>query len=253
MSNQFLDRPRRRVWVWLLLGAIGLLALVAIGVAIESAASRHKPENTTPPSPVPFNASSPAATVGPSASASGSPLAVSTEPLTLVQGREYVEAMYVGYPHSQAGAVSAAAEYWTELGSTLDPDRAAAIARLAADPRWTQAAAYLAEGPVNTRKGMDIAASGPVPTGASVQLEPVEYQIRVLTSVSTTVLLLADYTTTSPDQGTATHIGVFPMQLVWTAGDWKIAEPSDQETYSGLAAVPGSAQAAAYGWQELNQ
>ena len=51
-------------------------------------------------------------------------------PLRLVAGADLVNGIYTWYPRSTAGAVSAAAEFLTELGSTLDPDRAATIARL---------------------------------------------------------------------------------------------------------------------------
>jgi hypothetical protein len=243
-GSPFLARPRR-ILPLLVVAAIALLAFVAVGVAIESALSPHKPEDTRPPAAVPLPGASASGTPSPAGSAVSGPIA-------LVQGRELINGLYVGYPHTLTGAVSAAVEYWTQLGSTLDPDRAATIARLAAKPTWSAAPVTFAEGPSTVRKTLNLATSGPVPTGASVQLEPVEYQVRGLSADTATVLLLSDYTTTTPAEGTSTHVGVFPLDLVWTAGDWKIADASSDD-YSSLAALPGSAQASADGWQEMTQ
>jgi hypothetical protein len=248
MSNQFLDRPRR-IWPFLVFGSIALLAIIAVGVALESAASPHKPESYAPPAADPLTTQ----TGGPATNTASPVASVSSEPLTIVQGNQLIDGLHVGYPHSGTGAVSAAVEYWTQLGSTLDPDRAATIARLAADPAWADGPEQLAKGPVATRQTLGLPTTGPVPTGASVQLEPVEYQVRNGSASTTTVLLLADYTTTTPAEGTSTHIGVFPLQMIWTASDWKIADPTDNNTYSNLAAVPGSAQASSDGWAELSQ
>lgn len=245
-DSSFLARPRRVLPV-LVVAVIGLLAFVAVGVAVESALSPHKPENTRPPAADPLpgaQASTPRTTSAAPSPANG--------PITLVQGISLINGLRVGYPHSLTGAVSAAVEYWTQLGSTLDPDRAATVARLTANPTWIGAPATFAEGPTNVRKTLGLAASGPVPTGASVQLEPVEYQVRDASANTVTVLLLADYTTTTPAEGTTTHVGVFPLDLIWTAGDWKIADANSQDDAS-LAALPGSAQASANGWQEMTQ
>jgi hypothetical protein len=242
----FLARPRR-VLPLVVLGVIGLLALVAVGVAVESALSPRKSENTRPPAadPLPGASNSTPSTPNAEKSAAGGPI-------TLVQGSTLINGLYVGYPHSLTGAVSAAVEYWTQLGSTLDPDRAATVARLAANPTWTSAPNTFAEGPTNTRQTLGLATSGPIPTGASVQLEPVEYQVRAATTNTVTVLLLSDYTTTTTAEGTTTHVGVFPLDMIWTAGDWKIADANSQDETS-LAALPGSAQASADGWQEMTQ
>jgi hypothetical protein len=64
------------------------------------------------------------------------------------------------------------------------------------------------------------------------------------------VLLLCDFTTTQPGTGTQTRIGVFPFQMGWADGDWKVAAAGDG-SYVNLAVQPFSPQAAALGWQEL--
>jgi hypothetical protein len=103
---------------------------------------------------------------------------------------------------------------------------------------------------VNDRKSLGLAASGPVPPGFSFELVPVEYQVRGVSADNATVLLLSDFISTAPGQGTSTGIGVFPVAVAWSAGDWKVL-PVRPEDYSGMTAEPDSPQAAAFGWQEL--
>ncbi|HEV2347923.1 MAG TPA: hypothetical protein VGS97_27800 [Actinocrinis sp.] len=246
MSNQFLDR-RRRVLPLVIAGAAALLVFVAVGVAIESALSPHKAESYTPPAAV----APPGSVTG--VNPSGTSAVGIQGPLKIVQGSQLINGVHIGFTHSSVGAVSAAVEYWTQIGSTLDPDRAAAIGRLVADPSWTQGPAQLAQGPVSTRKALGLPTTGAAPTGASVVLEPVEYQLRSYSADDVSLLLLADYTTTAPNQGSQTHLGVFPLDLRWSVGDWKILAPSGSTDYSNLAVEPGSAQASADGWQQLQQ
>ncbi|WP_194904789.1 hypothetical protein [Catenulispora rubra] len=171
-----------------------------------------------------------------------------------MRGANLVNGMYVGYPHTAVGAVSAAVEFWTQIGSTLDPDRAAAVGRLTADPAWTTAPADLAKGPIATRKALGLPASGQVPSGSSVVLSPVQYQVRSQGTDEDSVLLLCDYTTSTPDAGTQTRIGVFPITLHWAAADWKVTDTTaDTTDYSSLSATPGSAQATANGWQDFTR
>ena len=59
----------------------------------------------------------------------------------MIQGRELINGVYLGFPHSTAGAVSAADDVVSEVFSTLDPDRAAAVMRLTADPWYAERAA----------------------------------------------------------------------------------------------------------------
>ncbi|MEV7601682.1 hypothetical protein AB0O91_30405 [Kitasatospora sp. NPDC089797] len=247
--NQFLDRPRRRILPLLLVGVVGLLAFVAIGVAIESSREPRGPEVFTPPAAVP----PPGSVTG--ADSTGAPAAKSTGPLQLVRGERLVNGVQLGYPHSMAGAVSAAVEYWRQLGSTLEPDRAAAVARLVAVDSWSSAADVLAKGPVATRKGLGLPTGGQLPPGTSVVLSPVEYQVRSVGPDSVQVLLLATYTSSVPGTGMQTRMGVYPLDLTWSATDWRIPAPSGNPTtdYTSLVAEPGSPQASAKGWQELKR
>jgi len=248
-------RYRARRWLrWGLLYVAGVLVLMVAGLVIEAAVSpgRQTPQ-ALPPTAVPVppwaSAASPPATVrtGQSAKVGGAALA---GPVQLVQGRELINGVYLGFPHSIAGAVSAAAGFLTAIGSTLDPDRAAAVMRMAADPAYPDGPQQAAEGVVNDRKDLGLPASGPLPQGASLQIQPAEYQVRGVTADLVTVLLLCDFTTTVRGDGTQTSIGVFPVRLHWYAGDWKILAPGTA-SYAGLVAEPASPQAAALGWQEL--
>jgi hypothetical protein len=223
----------------------GLLLLTAIGLVIEVALSPHPKENTLPP-PVPdlFGSPSVSATPAPTGPAL-------TGPVQVIQGSQLINGVYLGYPHSTEGAVSAADQFSTQLASTLDPDRAAAVMRLAADPSYTVGPQQFAQGIISERQDLGLPASGAIPSGTSVVLDPVEYQVRDVAADQATVLLLCDYVTTQPAQGTQTRIAVYPLRMHWAEGDWKILAPSGT-TYTNLAAEPGSPQAASDGWQELS-
>jgi hypothetical protein len=123
--------------------------------------------------------------------------------------------------------------------------------RMIADSSFADAPQQAAEGPVNARKYLGLPASGPAPAGASVQAEPMEYQTRDVAADSVTVLLLSDYVTTVPGQGTTTRIAVFPVVVRWAAGDWKVLQTPGTD-YSSLNAEPDSPQAASLGWQQLD-
>jgi hypothetical protein len=171
--------------------------------------------------------------------------------MRLIQGRELVNGVYVGYPHSTRGAVSAAAEYLTQIGSTLDPDRSAAVARLAAAPSYHDAPTLVAQGTVIARRRAGLPASGQVPSGVSVELTPVQYQLRGVNPSRATVLFLGDYTQTTASGTSQVSLGVWPVQMTWAAADWKLLPDQPGESYSSLRADPGSPAASAKGWQDL--
>jgi hypothetical protein len=250
MSRPFL--ARRRPWrLYVLLAAVLVIA-VAAGLVAETALGRHPAENFRVPPVVPLTgtstASAPATrTAGPPGGAGG--------PLRVLQGRRLAAGgVRTGFPGTLAGAVSAAVQDWSQVGSDLDPARAALIGSAIADPSWHRAPAALAGGVRNTRRGLGLPAGGPVPAGASVALTAVDYQVRGVTARRVTVLLLAYYTTTVPGQQAQTSIGVYPAAMHWARGDWKILAPAASgPDWSGLDAQPGSQQAAADGWQPLDQ
>jgi hypothetical protein len=242
-------RPRRRWLRWFLVWAGGTLAVAVIGLVIEAAVSpgSGQPQNPASGFPVwPATSTSP----GPAPSAVGNSSPALSGPLQLVQGRELVNGVYLGFPHSTAGAVSAADYVVGEVFSTLDPDRAAAVMRLTAAPSYASAPQQAAQGAASDREGLGLAASGPVPAGYSLLVQPEQYQTRSVRAGSVTVLLLCDFTTTQPGTGTQTQIAVFPVGMVWAQADWEVASFSAGDDAS-LAAEPFSSQAASLGWQEL--
>jgi hypothetical protein len=247
---------RRRRWVrWGLAWFAGTLALMVIGLVIEQAvAPAPKGPQSLMPSTIPAlpgaPGTTPAAAPSPTPSPAGSSPALSGT-VQVVQGAQEINGVSLGFPHSTVGAVSAADADVTEVLSTLDPDRAAAVMRMIAGPSFAGGPQQAAEGAVNDRKAFGLPASGPLPPGASLETEPVEYQARDVGADQALVLLLCDFISTAPSQGTSTRIGVFPLQMQWSAGDWKVASVGGS-SYANLAAEPDSPQSAALGWQALD-
>jgi len=169
--------------------------------------------------------------------------------LQLVTGSRLVNGVYTDYPQSRAGAVSAAAEFITELGSTLNPDRAATVARLAAGPAYPDAPQQAAQGTISIRRRLGLPAAGALPPGTAVFLVPVMFQLREVAARALTVLLLFDYTETVPS-GIREHLGVTAARLSWTPAGWRLLQPAGPAP-AGLIATPGTAAAAAKGWEAM--
>lgn len=247
MAKPFLA-PRGRWPLYLLLAAAALAVTVAAGLAAEVALGPHPRENyRLPPVPPLPGAGTPAR------SAAGVHRRPAGGPLQVIQGRHLAPGgIRTGFPRTLAGAVSAAVEDWSQIGSDLDPARAAVIGRAIMAPSWRKGPAALAAGVRRTRAGLGLAPAGPVPAGAQVTFTAVAYQVRHAGRGQVTVLLLAYYTTTVPGQQPQTSTGVYPATMRWERGDWKITAPGRAD-YSGLGAQPGSPRAAAAGWQPLDQ
>ena len=247
-------RPRRRWLRWFLVWAGGTLAVALIGLVIEAAISTGpgQPQTFSPAIPtLPLAPGArPAATPSPAPKPAASPSAPLDGPLEVIQGRELINGVYLGFPHSTAGAVSAAYDVVSEVFSTLDPDRAAAVMRLTAAPSYAGAPQQAARGAASDRLALGIPATGPVPAGYSLLVQPVEYQARDVTADHATVLLLCDFTSTQPGTGTQTRVAVFPVKVRWAEADWKVASFGTSAD-ARLAAEPFSPQAASLGWQQL--
>lgn len=249
---------RRRQWIRgiLVFFVAGLALMVATLVIEQIGKPSGAPEPKTGPPTYPAAPASPTSSA-PSASrntpapssAQSTPSAPVSGPLQLVRGSQQINGVQLGWPHTTVGAVSAADAWVVEIGSTLDPNRAASVARLAADPSATDAPEQAAQGAAGDRKDLGLPATGPVPAGTSIAIQPVEYQLRDASANGVLVLLLCDTATTRPS-GTQSSYGVFPVQVGWRGNDWLIV-PSGGSTYDNLAAEPDSPQAAALGWQDL--
>ncbi|MET8160327.1 hypothetical protein ABZT47_28545 [Sphaerisporangium sp. NPDC005289] len=246
MSDIFLRR-RRPVVFYLFVIALGLVTYVVVGLVVQTALMPKRPSDHRVPAAAPI----PGWVVGIHQDGSLVRFGEHPPPLQLLPGSRMVHEVSVGYPHSMLGAVSAAVEYWGQIASTLDAARAAQVGTVIADPVWKTAATKLSEGPINTRRRLGLPTNGPVPDDASVLLTPVSYQIRQIAPDSVTVILLGYYQITLPGQDPQNRIGVFPLQMRWVAGDWKMPSPTLSADYSGLQALPGSDEAAVFGWLPL--
>ena len=234
-------RFRRRARTCLAVIA-GVLVLAGAMLIVSVLTQGPQPPGTTEPPPVPdlFGSGSPPG----SQPAAG--------PMRVLLGSQLVNGVRLGYPHTTQGAVSAAVEFARDIGSTLDPDTAAAVLRLTADPSYPQGPQQFAQGVVTTREVLGLPASGPAPDGASVVLQPVEYQAANPASDQVMVLLLTDLDVTLPGQGTQAKISLFPLRMHWAGGDWKILAPQPSGNFTSLLTQPGTSRAAAAGWQELS-
>lgn len=255
MGNDFLALPRRRFGPLLLAGA---LVLVAATVLVTIAVMRPGSAGALPRSAGPGVASpSASGSVAPSAvpAPSVSPVDPDAAPLGLVHGARMVDGVGLGYPHSLVGAVSAAVEFYTQLGCNLDADRGKTLGSLIAVSTWWDAPQVFAQAALAARKQFGLPVTGPVPQGASTVLDPVEFQTRNASADRVEVVLLAYLTVTTPAQGVQNRLGVFPILIAWDRSDWRWTnqhQPTDITTnYQALSAQPGSPQAAALGWREL--
>ncbi|GIG67787.1 hypothetical protein [Phytomonospora endophytica] len=241
MSNDFLGKPRGR-WRLILAGAVAAAILIGLGAVIYRVIDNGAAD-TPQTEPGPSSSSSEVLGVDPD----------DLGALTVIPGSTTIDGVAVGYPHTIPGAVSAAAEYWAQIGSTLDPDRARRIGEIIADPAWTGGVDSIAGGPANSRKELGLPETGPVPQGASLVLAPVAYQLRDVTAGKMTVLLLGYLTATTPAKGTQSAVGVFTGSLRWVEGDWKYSQLLDGIDYSDLARTPNTTEAAAAGWKGLTR
>jgi hypothetical protein len=212
--------------------ALGLVTVLALGLAFD-----RKPV-------------SPRAGTGPAVSGPPGPAPSGASPLHLVAGSRWINGVYTDYPRSRAGAVSAAVEFISQLGSTLDPDRAASVARLVASPSYQAAGQDAAASAVAARRALGLQASGLLPASTEVFLVPVMYQLRGSFAVGRlTVLLLFDYTLTA-SSGVTEHTGVTQVRLTWTPASWRLLAPPATDL-AALLAPPGTASAAAKGWEAM--
>lgn len=244
-SNEFMAKPKGPKRAVIAVVVVGVVA-TAVGYVLGSGGSAADQVSRS------ANSRASALHQTGSARPAAPAQAANLGPIRLVQGTLLVNGLYTEFPHSTIGAISAADEYITALGSTLDPDRAATVARLAADPAYVGAQNEAATGTQNTRTALGLPTTGAVPQGYSVEVDAVAYQLKSESVDNAEVLLLAYFTEATPSQGTVAHAAVFPMVMHWTAGDWKFL-PMDTTDYSALAVQPGYAQAASDGWTNFTQ
>jgi hypothetical protein len=229
----------------------GLAVAAGAALVLQASADRgHRADVPGDSAARPTAAATPAGTglAAPGPAATAAPGRV---PLPLVTGSHLVNGIYTSYPRSQVGAVSAAVEFVTELGSTLEPDRAATVARLTTSPSYSAAAQDAAGDAITARRKLGLQAAGPVPPGTAVLVVPVMYQLRDVSKDQLTVLLLFDYTQTSAAD-IREQLGVTAARLGWTRASWRLLAPAAPGPgLSALIAMPGTAAAAARGWEAM--
>ncbi|WP_194893296.1 hypothetical protein [Catenulispora pinisilvae] len=181
-----------------------------------------------------------------------SPAVAPSGAISLVQGARTAAGIQVGFPHTTVGAVSAASEYVDAAASTLDPDYAASVMRVAGDPGNTALPSNLATSIGKLRAALQLRPAGPLDPPVTFQTTAQMYQLRNVAADDVLVLLLTDSTFINAQGGTAQTTGVFPVQMRWIAGDWKIgAVGHTGQDYSALVATPDTQAAASHGWLAL--
>jgi hypothetical protein len=235
--------------------AVVVAAALATGVLVGHAVGRmHRPG----PPPRPGQASgapvstAPAASTAAPAPGPGPGVIPAHGTLQLITGSHLVNGIYTDYPRSLAGAVSLAVEVVTEIGSTLEPDRAATIARLTASSGYQAAAQEAAVGALAARHAVGLRPAAAVPPGTAVLTVPVMYQVRDTSHSQLTVLLLFEYTQVT-SVGITDHTGVTAVRLGWTPDSWRLLPPAagPGPASTALIATPGTAAAAAHGWKAM--
>jgi hypothetical protein len=105
-----LPADRRRRIRLVVFAALAVLVFVAIGLVVQTALGPKAKENLTPPAPIPV----PAGSAGPNEATPASTPAL-TGPIQIIQGSQLVNGVYLGFPHTTQGAVSAADEFMTQI------------------------------------------------------------------------------------------------------------------------------------------
>jgi hypothetical protein len=222
-----------------LLGILAVGALLVVGLVAVPLLAVHRGHTGANPA-----SSSPSPTT--------SPVPVPSGAVTLVQGARLADGVEVGYPHTILGAISAASDYLDAVVSTLDPDYAASVVRVAGDPANAGLPADLAASTVTLRADLQLPSGGPLDAPIAFQTIAEMYQLRDATANEVLVLLLTDSTFVNAHGATAQTTGVFPVRMHWTGGDWKLATIGVAgQNYQGLAATPGTQTAVDQGWLAL--
>jgi hypothetical protein len=224
------------------------LTIAVLAAAISLVLARTGDSATPGATAQPSATVTPTATLTPSVTQTDT---VPTAPLKLPTATKRVSGVAIGYPRSSAGAVAAAIEF-SAATATLDPDRAAAVGRLIADPAWTTGPEDFAAGAASSRKRLGLPAGSALTSEAAIAVEPAQYQVRDADSDRVLVLLLSYLTTTSPAQGTQTRVIVLPCPMHWTGSDWRLEKAGDAD-YTDFQATPGTSEAAGVGWLDFRR
>jgi hypothetical protein len=177
------------------------------------------------------------------------------DPLETVEGTAYDPDLYIfhGYEYSYVGAVSAASDWLTAYGSSLDPDYSEQLAVSLLVEGAAQTPQDWSQWPVNRREDLGAPESGDLEAGWGLSATPMAYQTRNVTDTEIMVVLLVRLTGTSP-YGSTSRNTILSMDLIWTGQDWADAGYTDTPDLSQLHVDPGdesSDLAETLGWRQL--
>lgn len=244
--------------------AVLLFALIIIGLlnlfhGKNTTAGKHltppvSTATTVPPTAAPTSTSAPSPPASPIATPDAIPTGADGA-VTLPAPTSDIVGVPVGYPHSPVGAISAAYHFETALSSTLDPDRAAAIARVVADSSWTTAAADAAQITSLGRQGLGLPPTATGTQGVTSTVTPSDFMIMSQSPDHLDIFLLehgSTYDATNPSLNKS-YVGVVDAPMHWTGTDWRLMNPAaiPAAERSRLAATTPEA-AVALGWRPLN-
>jgi hypothetical protein len=223
---------------------IGLAtAVVALVTGVVALLTAHSGSHTRTPAP----ASSTASTA-PSPSPTGGlgivPTTVLPNPSRVIDG------VPVGYPHTEMGAVSAAAHFLGVL-DTFDPQAAQKQAQIMADPDYSEVfGVEVRNAGEQARKTAGLPPDGESDPGNNSTTQPRAFQDHQDTPDRVLVWLLSDSDITV--NGVVAHSeAVSGAVMVWTQDDWKLSVVDDPPATAPQSATPGTAQAVSEGWRTL--
>ncbi|MEU1290208.1 hypothetical protein [Kitasatospora sp. NPDC005856] len=191
------------------------------------------------------------------ATASAAAVPPSASPSTVVQAvplpapARVEKGIPVGYPHTLAGAVSAAAHY-TEARDLLSPDAVPGQMRVMAgkdDENFFKLTSLAIADARDWRRLLGLPEAGGSTGSDFIALQVRAYQATAVSADAVDVWLL---TTQTPTVGGIQHgTGVFAIAapVVWDGGDWHLTEK--KVTQSPVVEDPGTAQADAAGWRPV--
>lgn len=242
--SRFFEKPKIGRPVGVLIAAIAVLAVIVAAVIL---AYRAGSDTASPESD---------ATESAAAEAEGLPGAEQTyDPLTVVDGAAYNGDLYIfrGYERTYVGAVSAAFNWLTAYGSSLDPDYSEQLGEALLVENGDQRPVDWREGPLNRREDIGLPSTGAVPDGWGYNSSPMAYQTRNETAETIEVIFLVRLTATSPYGSTSANTWL-SMNLVWTGEDWADSGDDAGGDYTSLKVDVGdeySDEAKDLGWRKL--
>lgn len=245
--SKFFERPKLGKPIAVALAAVVVLVVLAVAIILAYRAGSDAKDQTQ-------TADSQSETGG--AQVSGLEGADQVyDPLTTISGAEYDSKLYIfrGYERSYVGAVSAAADWLTAGGSSMDPDYQEQLGEELLVEGGDQTPEDWRDYALNRRKEIDLPATGAVPDGWGLNAAPMAYQTRNESAERIEVILLTRLVYSSP-YGTESVNTILTMDLVWTGEDWADSGNDMGADYTSLKVDVGeetSDEAKSLGWLQL--